>query len=424
MDFGALPPEINSGRIYSGPGPAPMLAAAAAWAGLATELHSAATAYSSAISGLRAVWLGSSSASMVAAAAPYIAWLSSIAAQAEQTAVQAQAAAGAYEAVFAATVPPPIIATNRSLLASLIATNILGQNTPAIAATEAQYAEMWAQDAAAMYGYAGSSAAATQLTPFTAPPATTSNSGETNQSAAVASTTQSSASSGVQTAVSNAVLQASATTQSGATNAAATSTAEATGTSLGLSDVTGVLTSFNNIFSDATGAYSQGGFATVSKSFINLALNIGGQSRALASIAPTLHPGARIGLLAPLLHSDLLTGSTAFRSAGGGTVLATAGRAGVIGSLSVPSNWASAVPAVRTVASELPETTLDAAPAMAANAEQGMFGPTALSSLAGRAIGGTATRAVAGTAVRIPGAVAVDDIATTSTVIVIPPNAK
>jgi len=35
-----------------------------------------------------------------------------------------------------------------------IATNILGQNTPAIAATEAQYMEMWAQDAAAMYGYA------------------------------------------------------------------------------------------------------------------------------------------------------------------------------------------------------------------------------------------------------------------------------
>lgn len=33
-----------------------------------------------------------------------------------------------------------------------VATNILGQNTPAIAATETQYAEMWAQDAAAMYG--------------------------------------------------------------------------------------------------------------------------------------------------------------------------------------------------------------------------------------------------------------------------------
>ncbi|EUA59389.1 PPE family protein [Mycobacterium intracellulare 1956] len=106
---------------------------------------------------------------MAAAAAPYVAWLIGSAAQAEQSASQAKAAAGAYDAVFAATVPPPVIAANRALLASLVATNILGQNTPAIAATEAQYAEMWAQDAAAMYGYAGSSAAATQLAPFTAP---------------------------------------------------------------------------------------------------------------------------------------------------------------------------------------------------------------------------------------------------------------
>ena len=55
--------------------------------------------------------------------------------------------------------PPPVIEANRTLLMTLIATNILGQNTPAIAATEAHYMEMWAQDAAAMYGYAGLQAA-------------------------------------------------------------------------------------------------------------------------------------------------------------------------------------------------------------------------------------------------------------------------
>ena len=38
-----------------------------------------------------------------------------------------------------------MIAANRSLLMTLIATNILGQNTPAIAATEAHYMEMWAE---------------------------------------------------------------------------------------------------------------------------------------------------------------------------------------------------------------------------------------------------------------------------------------
>jgi PPE-repeat protein len=53
-----------------------------------------------------------------------------------------------------------VVAANRSLLMSLIATNLLGQNAAAIAATETQYTEMWAQDAAAMYGYAGQSSAA------------------------------------------------------------------------------------------------------------------------------------------------------------------------------------------------------------------------------------------------------------------------
>ncbi|MCV7394002.1 PPE domain-containing protein, partial [Mycobacterium paraseoulense] len=38
FDFGALPPEINSGRMYAGPGSGPMMVAAAAWDVLAAEL--------------------------------------------------------------------------------------------------------------------------------------------------------------------------------------------------------------------------------------------------------------------------------------------------------------------------------------------------------------------------------------------------
>ncbi len=57
----------------------------------------------------------------------------------------------------AAAVPPATVAANRTQLAQLIATNFLGHNEPAIAATEAQYAEMWAQDAAGMFGYSASS---------------------------------------------------------------------------------------------------------------------------------------------------------------------------------------------------------------------------------------------------------------------------
>jgi PPE-repeat protein len=190
MDYGALPPEINSARMYAGPGSGPMQAAATAWNGLAAELRSAASSYGSVISELTdESWTGPSSTEMAAAAAPYVAWINSTAGEAEQTAGQARAAAAAYQAAFAMTVPPPTIAANRTQLASLVATNTFGQNTPAIAATETQYGEMWAQDAAAMYGYAANSASASQVTPFTEAPQTTNLAGSAAQSAAVTQAT-------------------------------------------------------------------------------------------------------------------------------------------------------------------------------------------------------------------------------------------
>src|SRR5277367_432295 len=190
FDFGAFPPEINSAKMYAGPGSTSMLTAAAAWNGLATELRSQATNYSSVISNLTGEgWRGPESTAMAAAAAPYAAWMNTTAAQAEQTANQAVAAASAYEVAFGMTVPPPVIAANRAQLASLVATNVLGQNTPAIAATEAHYGEMWAQDAAAMYGYAAQSAAATKVPSFTAAPQTTAPGAVAGQAAATAQAT-------------------------------------------------------------------------------------------------------------------------------------------------------------------------------------------------------------------------------------------
>ena len=204
MDYGALPPEINSGRMYAGPGAGSMLAAAAAWDGLSAELQSAASSYESAISALTSgPWLGPSSTAMEDAAAPYVAWMSATAGQAELAATQAKAAAAAYAAAFAATVSPAEIAANRAQLMTLVATNLFGQNTPAIAATEAQYGEMWAQDAAAMYGYAASSAATTaKVTQFTAAPQTTSTAGLAAQATAAAQTTGASTGTGVQSTLS------------------------------------------------------------------------------------------------------------------------------------------------------------------------------------------------------------------------------
>ncbi|CMN82828.1 PPE family protein [Mycobacterium tuberculosis] len=185
LDFGALPPEINSGRMYCGPGSGPMLAAAAAWDGVAVELGLAATGYASVIAELTgAPWVGAASLSMVAAAPPDVAWLSQAAARAEQAGMQAAAAAAAYEAAFVMTVPPPVITANRVLVMTLIATNFFGQNSAAIAVAEAQYAEMWAQDAVAMYGYAAASASASRLIPFAAPPKTTNSAGVVAQAVA------------------------------------------------------------------------------------------------------------------------------------------------------------------------------------------------------------------------------------------------
>ncbi len=59
MEFPVLPPEINSVLMYSGVGSSPLLAAAAAWDGLAEELGSAAVSFGQVTSGLTAgVWQG------------------------------------------------------------------------------------------------------------------------------------------------------------------------------------------------------------------------------------------------------------------------------------------------------------------------------------------------------------------------------
>jgi PPE-repeat protein len=201
LDFASLPPEINSALMYSGSGSGPMLRASSAWAGLSAELQNMAAAYESVIAALtNGSWLGPAAAAMAASSQTQVEWLVSTALQAEQVAEQASAAVSAYEAAFTATVPPPEIAANRALLAGLVAANLLGQNTPAILATEARYVEMWAQDAAAMYGYAGASSAASTLTPFAAAAESANPTGLGAQASAVA---QALGSDGGQSAVTN-----------------------------------------------------------------------------------------------------------------------------------------------------------------------------------------------------------------------------
>lgn len=170
MNFAMLPPEVNSARMYTGPGSTSMWAASVSWYEVSAGLHSAAETYGSVVTDLATwQWQGPTAGLMVAAVLPYIEWLRTTAAQAGQAAAQASAAAIAFEEAFAKTVPPPVVAANRAELASLIATNFFGQNTSAIAANDALYSEMWATDTGAMVNYGQASAAATVLTPFSSP---------------------------------------------------------------------------------------------------------------------------------------------------------------------------------------------------------------------------------------------------------------
>ena len=189
FDFASRPPDVTSALIYSGAGAGPLTAAASSFSNLSSELSSNAASYESVISQLTgSEWTGPSSEAMAAAAQPYITWLNTTSAQLQVAATQAIASAAAYEAAFAACIPPPVILANRTALATLVATNILGQNTPAIAANEALYGEFWAQDAAAMYAYASSaSVASSTLTPLTPPAQTTNPAGPGQQAAAVSS---------------------------------------------------------------------------------------------------------------------------------------------------------------------------------------------------------------------------------------------
>jgi PPE-repeat protein len=372
MDFAHLPPEINSGRMYVGPGSGPMLTAAAAWDGLATELHSAATSYGSVISELSAgPWLGAASAAMTAATAPYIAWMRSTATQAEQTATQAKAAAAAYEVTFAAMVPPPVIAANRALLQALVATNLFGQNTPAIAATETLYAEMWAQDATAMYGYAGTSASATALTPFTPAPQTTNGT---------------SPAAGAQTAAS----QLTSTALQGLTATAATNATSAAT----LPDFESNVLFLPNVAQAAltplntTGLFTDLSFDDDELRDEALKSN---DEKILAILDPT---GSRSGSVAPeVADESLMTRPVmALGPAEAPSVAAGMGQAPSVGRLSVPQAWTVAAPEIRLAAVTLPATTLGAAPEVMAASPGTLFSEMTLANMASRAITGTATR--------------------------------
>jgi PPE-repeat protein len=356
LDFGVLPPEINSARIYSGPGSTPLMAVAQTWQKLAIELDSTATSYASVISGLTGQeWLGASSISMAAAVVPYVAWMRATAGQAEQAATQALAAAGAYESAYAMTVPPTLIAANRSTLMSLAQTNTFGQNTPAIATIEADYAEMWVQDVVAMENYAASSAAASNLTPFTSPPPTTSGAGPASQAATPAAT--------------NPIIQI----------------------------IDNIITAIEEgpLPTPTLLGFDILGLAGLAVGVTGIIIAIDGAARAAradqqVSAAP---PGGgpaeseQIPAITPA-GGGLVSSGDRIASPSARPVGAVAGRAGTVGGLSVPPTWAMQ-PAVRQIVSTLP---LTASPIVVQDDSDNPYSGSALGGLVGSSMAGLAVR--------------------------------
>jgi PPE-repeat protein len=398
MDFAALPPEINSGLMYAGDGPGSLLAAAAGWDGAGGEMQSVAISYQSVVTGLtNESWSGPSAVSMAAAVAPYVAWMTATAAQCKQAGAQARAAVAAYEAAFAATVPPSAVAANRAQFMALVATNFLGQNTPAIAATDALYGEMWAQDAAAMYGYSGSAAAATQLTPFAAPKQTTNPAGQAGQAAAVTQTTATSVQNTAaqsMSAVPQALQSLTAPTLAGTAEAAPLQATEL-GTLLALlptatlSHVPSRVISFVNFF---TRLAAQPTTNSIKDTVDRIALVTGASE---AELEPDTGGGGP-NLHWPNLHIPgwlkLLPG---LHAAHAPAVTAGMGGAPLVGSMSVPQAWTETAPppAVQTVSHEVPDPGLSAAPTVEVGGHQEMLlGEIALASMAGRAVTRTVGR--------------------------------
>ncbi|OBH52979.1 hypothetical protein A5685_00915 [Mycobacterium colombiense] len=334
LDFGALPPEINSGLMYAGAGSGSMMGAASGWNSLAAELNSAAVAYDRVVTTLSSEeWLGQASASMADAAAPYVEWMRSTAAAAEHAASQAMSAATAFETAHATIVPPPVIAANRVNLAQLLSTNVLGQNTGAIAALEAQYGEMWATDSATMYNYAGRSANISAVTPFTSAPDTTNPAGMANQTASATGTSAGAAQNTLQGAMNKitSALGKLSTGMQAADPAAPPADPVKSALSSGLLGYLGDIFTFYAPFS--TTFYNTEGLPFFSAGIANTFISIAKSTGALggAAAAPAVAPPA---VAAPPAAAGLgLTGA-------GSPVAGALGNAASVGRLSVPAVWA------------------------------------------------------------------------------------
>ena len=394
MSFMMFPPEINSSLMYNGAGSGPLMAAASAWDELAAELEAAAASYQTVLAQLTGTsWLGPSSARMAAATTPYVDWLAGTAGQAAQTSAQARFAAASYESAFAGTIPPAVIAANRALLAVLVATNFLGQNTPAIAATEAQYMEMWFQDGLTMDTYATLAQQAVVLPQQTPAPSPSDGGTSANAAAAAQSTASSASSTGTNlaTALQNLFpsLSSNSTSSNGLSSAASTALPAATTNALSSAVSTTAADTATGSILPFQAVYYLTTFASMpAKMLISMSNSMSasqamqaGQQAMLADVTKILDEKMK-GMMASI--SGQMRGF-------GSAISAQLASAGKLGGLSVPNGWAQAAPEMVRAAPILPANSI-AAPNVSAAMPNSPYTQALMGALNGRGMGTQAAK--------------------------------
>ncbi|MEB3022599.1 PPE family protein [[Mycobacterium] crassicus] len=389
MSFSIFPPEINSGLIYTGPGSSPLLEAAAAWTNLAAELSTSATATQSVVTNLSSTWTGAGSAAATASVAPYVAWLQQASTTAAQNAALATQAAGLFEAARAGSVPPPVIAANRAMLLALISTNFFGQNTPAIAATEAQYEAMWAQDGVAMDTYNSSAQANNNLMqPQSSPPnsaqATQPGSAEGGPNPGTGGTPTTPGTGGYDLSTVGGLL-------------------DAAGLPAGLLGAKMAATSINTISSPLSMGSSFGMMGMRMLMMLPQLARMGAATGATGALAGQAVGAGGTGTLMTQIGdfvNDKLQGAVGVLaghfSSATNAISAKLGQAASMGALKVPQAWSMAADGMVRAAPVLPATTVSA-PIQTMSATSGMpggpFGNALMGAMAGRGLGAVAAKA-------------------------------
>jgi PPE-repeat protein len=218
---------------------------------------------------------------------------------------------------------------------------------------------MWAQDAAAMYGYADTSAAATTLTSFAPPSQNTNPGGVGNQAAAVDQATGT-----------GGLAQPLSTVPQTPQNLASAGSSDGLSQWLlnlvnspvvkGLQADEAALGNFGALEANLTTGAGVVGFDVIPFTHPAIAAAVAAPAAHVAGVSEGA-PAAAAHVAAVSEGAPAANLADSYRSGvGGAGVSAGLGRAASVGGLSVPQSWATASPAVRLAATALPTDDLGA----------------------------------------------------------------